>query len=481
MPQIQPDVCAPGETCFIGGREACLRKQDWIEEKRNAGRTGISGTIGDLVMSNLKLAVAVMDIGTTGVRILVGRITDKGIPKIIAKSECVASEPINVLTPDLGRTQLRACVEKAVDTILAKTGIEITSCYVSLSNAFIRQVYSSGEIFLVPQAPVTGLDVGKVLNRASEVEYGDDEVLIDIVPLAYFADGELLKDKPETTVCSRLSLEANAIISRADVCTNISKLLSECGIKTDGFVPSFFASQKVFDSSSFFSSKGGGCFTVIADVGGTSTDVSIYYNGIPFAFDTVKVGGNNITRDIEVVLSVPSNQAARLKMNYNYAAPAAVTVNDTIQLDRADKEEQTIEASYLAGIINARIEDIAKKVERAAAELMESRGVSKSAISRFYFIGDGIVEYRGIKEVLESVIRTADVEAVDKGRDLGIKTSFTTALGMLIYISSKIKYGRRPSTVINHNETDAAKADDADSKDGKGKKGLKAFFGKFKG
>lgn len=427
-------------------------------------------------MSNLKLAVAVMDIGTSGVRILVGRITDKGTPKIIAKSECVVDEPINVLAPDLIATPLRDCVEKAVDTILAKTGIEITSCYVSISNDYIEQIYSTGEIFLVPQAPITGLDVGKVLNRASEVNYDDSQMLVDIVPLAYFADGELLKDKPEGTVCSRLSLEANAVVARADVCSNITKLLADCGIKTDGFVPSFFASQKVFDSSSFFSSKGGGCFTVIADVGGTTTDISIYYNGIPFAFDTIKVGGNNITRDIEVVLSVPYNQAARLKMSYNYASRSQVTATAPITLERAEVEmEQNIEATYLADIINARIVDIAEKVSRQAGVLMESRGVSRTKINRFYFIGDGIVQYRGLKEVLESVIRNADVEAVDKGKDLGIKTSFTTALGMLIYISSKIKYGRRPSTVINHNEADNRRPEETPAQDSFGEKAKVAF------
>lgn len=427
-------------------------------------------------MSNLKLAVAVMDIGTSGVRILVGRITDKGTPKIIAKSECVVDEPINVLAPDLIATPLRDCVEKAVDTILAKTGIEITSCYVSISNDYIEQIYSTGEIFLVPQAPITGLDVGKVLNRASEVNYDDSQMLVDIVPLAYFADGELLKDKPEGTVCSRLSLEANAVVARADVCSNITKLLADCGIKTDGFVPSFFASQKVFDSSSFFSSKGGGCFTVIADVGGTTTDISIYYNGIPFAFDTIKVGGNNITRDIEVVLSVPYNQAARLKMSYNYASRSQVTATAPITLERAEVEtEQDIEATYLADIINARIVDIAEKVSRQAGVLMESRGVSRTKINRFYFIGDGIVQYKGLKEVLESVIRNADVEAVDKGKDLGIKTSFTTALGMLIYISSKIKYGRRPSTVINHNEADNRRPEETPAQDSFGEKAKVAF------
>ncbi|MBR5006132.1 MAG: hypothetical protein IKY07_03460, partial [Clostridia bacterium] len=152
-------------------------------------------------MSNLKLAVAVMDIGTTGVRILVGRITDKGTPKIIAKAETPSSGVID-LSGDLKRTDLHRCVSSAVDTVLNKTGIEIKSCYVSISNRFVRPVFGSGEVVIVPPAPITGLNVGEVLNEASNVVYGEDEMLVDIIPVAFRADDKLLFDKPEGTVCS---------------------------------------------------------------------------------------------------------------------------------------------------------------------------------------------------------------------------------------------------------------------------------------
>lgn len=429
-------------------------------------------------MSNLKLAVAVMDIGTTGVRILVGRITENGTPKIIAKAESNFAKAVD-LSGDVKSTDLSSCIANAVDTVFTKTGIEIKSCYVSISNRYVRTIFGTGDIFIMPPAAVTGLNVGEVLNEASAVNFGDDETLVDIIPVAYTADGVRLRDKPEGTICNNLHLDANVVVAKAAVTDKITAVLADLDIKTDGFVPSFFAGQKVFDGSAFFTGKRDGCFTAIADVGGTVTDVSVFYNGIPFAFGSVNMGGNNISRDIEKVLSVSANQAVRMKQDYAFASRDVLSGNIEIPLDRLDAgSDNMIEVSYLADIMNARIAEIARKTLDRINGLMEESGIPKPVIDKLYFIGDGIVHFRGINDALNAAIKVSgDIEALDKGKDLGIKTSFTTALGMLIYISSKIKYGRRPSTVINRNETDSKPGADAGAaqKDTFGAK-VKNFF-----
>ena len=406
-------------------------------------------------MSNLKLAVAVMDIGTTGVRFLVGRITENGTPKIIAKAETGFAGAID-LSGDVKATDLSKCIANAVDTVFTKTGIEIRSCYVSISNRYVRSIFGSGDIFIMPPAAVTGLNVGEVLNEASAVSFGDDETLVDVIPVAYTADGVRLRDKPEGTVCNNLHLDANVVVARTAITDKITAVLADLDVKVDGFVPSFFAGQKVFDASAFFTGKRDGCFTAIADVGGAITDVSVFYNGIPFAFGSVNMGGNNISRDIEKVLSVSSNQAVRMKQDYAFASRDVLSGNIEIPLDRLDAgSDNMIEVSYLADIMNARIVEIGRKTLAKINSLMEESGIPRPVIDKLYFIGDGIVHFRGINDALNSAVKVnGDIEVLDKGKDLGIKTSFTTALGMLIYISSKIKYGRRPSTVINRNETD---------------------------
>ena len=420
-------------------------------------------------MSDVKMAVAVLDIGTTGVRMLVGRITDTGAPKIIAKAECSAAMSIEYLDRTC-KAELVNCINKVVKTINGKTGIEVRSCYVSMSNRYVRPIESSGSISFLPAAAVTGLNIGEVLNEASAVNYGDDELLIDIVPVAYFADGKLITDRPEGTVCSTLSLDAEAIVARKDAVSLVSEVMRDAELKLDGFIPTFLSSQKVFDSYVFYKTGEKKCFTVIADVGGDATEFSVYYNGIPFAFGAVGVGGNKISYDVEKVLSVSASHATRLKFDYPYASAAEVPSNVEISTDRLDAEEGMVEVSYLADIMNARISDIAEKTIRAVKDEMISSGITSPHIDKVYFIGDGIVNFKGVTEVLEGVVSAGSVEAANKGKDLGIKNSFVNALGMLLYISSKIKYGRKASVIINRNEssTDETEKSVKKGKDGAG-------------
>lgn len=401
-------------------------------------------------MSKLKLAVAVLDIGTTGLRMLVGRMMENGTSKIIAKAEAVVPGGIDLNDDDI-KTKLNRYISEILDKILEKTGIEVKSCYVSISNSALRMVGGTGEISIIPRANATCLNVGELLNEASSVSYYDDECLIDIVPIAFYADGKYLSGKPEGVLCSTLSIDANAVVAKANITEKITSTLSDLNIKVDGFVPVIFSSQKVFDSFAFTNANRA-CLTAIVDVGGEKTEISVYYNNIPFAFDTLNMGGNDITRDLAYVLGVSENTAQRLKMEYCFAERSAMNQDTEVQIETETKGTDTVNASYIADIMNARIAEIAKKASKRVNQLLTEAGCNISVKPKLFFIGDGIVHFKGIGKVLSDELETGDVEAIDKGKDLGIKNSFINSLGMILYISSKIKYGRRSSLVVNKNE-----------------------------
>ncbi len=401
-------------------------------------------------MSKLKLAVAVLDIGTTGVRMLVGRMMENGSSKIIAKAEAGVPGGIDFSLSDC-KVKLNNAVATVLDTILQKTGIEVKSCYVSVPNNLVKMVGSSGEISIIPRAAATCLNIGELLNEASAVSYGDDETIIDIVPVAFYADGKVISGKPEGVECSTLSIDANALITKTGVTETIGGILGDLGVKVDGLVPAFFSNQKVFDSFAF-SNGTRNCMTAMVDVGGDRTEVSVYYNGIPFAFDSIGMGGNDITRDLAYVLDVSENQAQRLKMEFCYASSAEQTTASDVLIDTVASGETSVKASYIADIMNARIAEITDKAYEKALALMKEAGCGTAPLNKVFFIGDGIVHFKGINRVLADELGIDSVEAVDKGKDLGIKNSFTNALGMILYVSSKIKYGRRSSLVINRDE-----------------------------
>lgn len=415
-------------------------------------------------MSKLKLAVAVLDIGTTGIRMLVGRMMENGTSKIIAKAEATVPGGIDLNDSD-AKSKLNKYISEIIDKILDKTGIEVKSCYVSISNASVRMIGGSGEVSIIPRANATCLNVGELLNEASVVSYNDDETLIDIVPVAFYADGKYIGGKPEGVLCSTLSIDANAVVAKSSLTDKISDVLSDLNIKVDGFVPTVFSNQKVFDASSF-TNLSRACITAIVDVGGEKTEISIFYNNIPFAFDTMNMGGNDITRDIAYVLGVSENTALRLKLDYPFAGSENVPTDSDVEIETEAGAKDVVKVSYIADIMNARIAEIASKASKRIATLLTEAGCNLKIAPKLYFIGDGIVHFKGATQVLSDVLETGDVEIVDKGKDLGIKNSFINSLGMILYISSKIKYGRRSSLVVNRNEEILKPEDEPTTADG---------------
>ena len=403
-------------------------------------------------MNRQRLAVAVLDIGTTGVRCLVGRIMENGTPKIIAKAEYNIPGGIN-LQDENGEDALSKSVSAILKTILGKTGIEVKSCYVSISNRHVHMVSSSGEVEVIPRGAISDKTVGNALNNASAVNLQSNECLIDLVPLGFYADGVFLTGKPEGTVCQTFSLDANAVLADTAVTEKITRVMKELDVRVDGFIPVFLSNQKIFDNSAFSYAKAKQCFTVIADVGGEVTDVSVYYNLIPFAFGTIDIGGNDVTRDISMNLDLTENQAQRIKMDLS-----TVSKEDD-DLTAKKIAEENIDSEKVLEIMKSKVAEIANAVYMAASDAMHESGIAKPIINKIFFIGDGMVSFEGVNDILNDSVAMGNCEVLNKGKDLGIKNSFSNALGMLLYISSRMKYGRLPSLILNRNETEPTAAE----------------------
>ena len=394
-------------------------------------------------------AVAVLDIGTTGVRMLVGRIGENGTPKIIAKADAVCRGGIKRIN-DYDRGGLPDAIASVVDMIKAKTGLEVRSSYVSLRNDSVVCVHNTGKIGLGSEsAGVTGMDVGELLNDASSIDFHDDERLIDVIPLAFYADGKSLKESPEGISCKTLSVDANIVIAKAALLEKLERIMKDVGLEVDGYVPEFFSARKVLPSAYFVRADMPACRTLVADVGGEFTEYTVYYGGIPFAFGSVNVGGANITKDLSVVLNISQNEAERLKQDYPIASSVAPGSDVEVAVFPLEKgEKEMVNVSYVVEIMQARIRELTENVISAAQTAMASLGISDPKLDRVVLIGDGIARFTGVTAALEPVVQGAEVDVINIGKDIGMKNTYSIATGMLLYISSKLKYGRKPSKIL---------------------------------
>ncbi len=408
-------------------------------------------------------AVAVLDIGTTGVRMLVGRVGENGTPKIIAKADAACRGGIKRID-DYDRGGLPDAIAEVVDSVKHKTGLEVSSCYVSLKNDNVYTVNNTGGISLKEGAEsVTAGDIGELLNDASAVDLADEESLIDVIPLAYYADGRYIKGKLEETACQKLTVDANVVIAKKNDIEKIEKILRDVGLSIDGFIPSFFAAQKVLPSAYFVRQGGIACFTLVADVGGDITEYSLYYNGIPFSFGVLNVGGSSITKDLSIVLNISQNEAERLKLDYPIAASVTPGSDVEVAIFPLEKgEREMVNVSYVVEIMQARMQEMTKKLLSAAMNDMIASGITVPKIDRMVLIGEGIAGFSGVPAALEDVVGDTELEVVNVGRDIGMKNAYSIATGMLLYISSSLKYGRSSSKIIR--EATPEKSDEEEQK-----------------
>lgn len=380
---------------------------------------------------------------------LVGRIGENGTPKIIAKADAVCRGGVKRVN-DYDRGGLPDAIANVVDAIKAKTGLEVRSAYVSLRNDNAACVNSTGQIGLGSEsAGVTGMDVGELLNEASAIDFQNEERLIDVIPLAFYADGKLLKESPEGVSCRTLSVDANIVVAKSAFLEKLEHIMKDVGLEVDGYIPEFFAARQVLPSAYFNRSDMPACRTLVADVGGEFTEYTVYYGGIPFAFGVVNAGGASISKDLSIVLNISQNEAERLKLDYPIAASVSPGSDVEVAVFPLEKgEKEMVSVSYVVEIMQARIREIAENVLAAAKADMSALGMPQPGIDRVIMIGDGIARFSGAASALEPVLSGMEVDVINIGKDIGMKNTYSIATGMLLYISSKLKYGRKPSKIL---------------------------------
>ena len=97
----------------------------------------------------------------------------------------------------------------------------------------------------------------------------------------------------------------------------------------------------------------------LVDIGGGTTDISIFYEGILRHTAIIPFGGNVITKDIKEGCTVMKHQAEKLKVKFGSALADEVYNNRVIAIPGLKgRDPKEISEKNLALIIQARAEEI---------------------------------------------------------------------------------------------------------------------------
>src|SRR6185503_18309491 len=220
------------------------------------------------------------------------------------------------------------------------------------------------------------------------------EEIIHVIPQEYIIDSESGIKNPIGHAGIRLEGNFHIITGQVSAVKNIFKCVNRAGLETiDLHLEPLASADAVLTDEE----KEAG--VVLVDIGGGTTDVAIFQDGIIRHTAVIPFGGNVITDDIKSGCSIIRPQAEQLKVNFGSALASVTPDNEVVTIPGLKgRESKEISVRNLAHIIQARMEEIINMVHH---QIIIS-GMEKKIIAGIVITGGG-AQLSNVQQLFELV------------------------------------------------------------------------------
>lgn len=365
-----------------------------------------------------------LDIGTTKISAVIGVSTDGINFTVLGRGIAPSSGMKKGVKVDIDTTA--NAIKSAIDQAEESSGVEIYSVYASISGMNVDlETYQNSIEISDESREITSKDVEKVLSFISKVRIPDDRKIIDIIPRQYIVDGYDEIHDPVGMVGKKLEVEVDVVFGRITSVQNYVKSIEKAGLEFEGFLI-----ETIATSESILTKEEKEMNTLLLDIGGNITDISIYKGGKIEVYHSIPVGGEHITNDISIGLKVSYLEAEKTKRHYPIAMTSMIKNDQDVCLfDINDNCKKTVKVSEIIEIIEARVYELFHLIK----DLLERNELNVSDLSGIVLTGGGISNIDGVvqivKEVMGVPVRTSNVKQFGNN-----DIDYLTATGLVKHI-----------------------------------------------
>ncbi len=321
-----------------------------------------------------------IDIGTSKIAVIVGKRNQYGKIEILGsgKTESIGVSRGVVANIDKTVQSIRTAIEEAE----LKSGVEIEYVNVGIAGQHIKSMQHRGNIIRNNlDDEISQIDIDNLIDNMYKLVMKPGEEIIHVIPQEYIVDNE--QGIKEPIGMAGICLEANfhIIVGQIAAAKNINKCVTKSNMHVEDLILEPIASAEAVLSDE---EKEAG--VALVDIGGGTTDIAIFQDGIIRHTAVIPLGGNIITEDIKEGCTIIKRQAELLKIKYGSALACENKDDEIVSIPglrgRAPKE---ITLKNLASIIQARMEEI---IEYIYYEIKNS-GYEKKLIAGIVLTGGG--------------------------------------------------------------------------------------------
>ena len=298
-----------------------------------------------------------LDIGTTKIVAMVGSLNEYDKLKIVgigkSKSLGVHRGVVNNIT------QTIQSIQSAVLEAEADSSSKIKKVVVGIAGQHIRSLQHSDYITRSNSDQVIDEnDLEKLINQVYKLVMLPGEEIIHVLPQEYKVDGQSEIKEPIGMFGARLEANFHVVVGQVSSIKNIARCIKSAGIDFEGITLEPIASS---DAVLSLEEKEAG--VALIDIGGGTTDLAIFKDGIIRHTSVIPFGGNVITEDIKEGCSIIEKQAELLKIKFGSAWPGENKDNEIVSIPGLrGRDPKEISLKKLSKIIHSRVVDIIEQV-----------------------------------------------------------------------------------------------------------------------
>ncbi len=295
-----------------------------------------------------------LDIGTTKIAAIAGRKNEYGKLEILgfgrANSNGVQHGQVLNIDQTIKAIQqaLHNCAESNPD-------LEISEVYVGVAGHHIKSLQTRGD--LVRQnsdLEIERWEVEQLIDNQRKTFIPAGDQIIDVIPQDFHVDNyQNIKD-PVGYNGVKVGANFHIITGDRNAIRNINRSVERSGLKTKDLVL-----QPLASASAVMSEIDMEAGVAILDIGGGTSDLAVFYDGILKHTAVIPFGGENITNDIRMGLGVLKQQAEAMKVQFGGALADEAKANAFITIPGIKgMPAKEISVRNLANIIQARMSEI---------------------------------------------------------------------------------------------------------------------------
>ena len=307
-------------------------------------------------METQNIAVG-LDIGTTKIVAMIGQKNQYGKLETIgvgkSKSMGVHRGVVNNIT------QTIQSIQNAVIEAEATSEIKIGGVTVGIAGQHIRSLQHSDYITR-PNAEqvINEEDIDRLINQVHKLVMLPGEEIIHVLPQDFKVDGQAEIKEPIGMYGERLEANFHVVVGQVSSIRNIGRCIQTAGLSLEGITLEPLASAKAVLSQE---EKEAG--VALIDIGGGTTDLAGFKDGIIRHTAVIPFGGNVITEDIKEGCSIIEKQAELLKIKFGSAWPGENKDNEIVSIPGLrGRDPKEISLKNLSKIIHARVVEIIEQV-----------------------------------------------------------------------------------------------------------------------